>query len=131
MAETATAIFKLEGWDENTYEELDGGRKLTRAEVKQAFSGDIEGEGAVVWLMAYRPDETADFVGLQRIRGSLGGRSGTFVLQTSGTFDGKVAAGGLEVLAGSGTGELEGLQGRGRLSAPMGGTPEITLEYEL
>lgn len=131
MATEATGTFKLEGWDENTYEELDGGRKLTDARVKQTFSGDIEGEGEVRWLMAYRPDETADYIGLQRITGSLGGRSGTFVLQTSGTFDGKVAAGPWEVLAGSGTGELEGLSGSGTFKAPMGGAPEVTLSYEL
>src|ERR1044072_3438509 len=113
MATEATGTFKLEGWEENPYEERDGGRKLTEAHVKQTFSGDIEGEGEVRWLMAYRPDETAGYVGLQRLAGSLGGRSGSFVLQTYGRFDGKVAAGAWEVLNGSGTGELEGLSGRG------------------
>ena len=127
MATEATGTFKLEGWDEKAYEERDGGRKLTEAHVKQTFSGDIEGEGEVRWLMAYRPDETADYIGLQRITGSLGGRSGSFVLQTYGTFDGKVAAGAWEVLKGSGTGELEGLSGSGSFKAPMGEPPEVTL----
>lgn len=131
MATEATGTFKLDSWDENAYEELDGGRKLTRAHVKQTFSGDIEGEGEVHWLMAYRPDETADYIGLQRITGSLGGRSGTFVLQTYGTFDGKVAAGAWEVLKGSGTDQLEGLSGSGMFKAPMGEPPEVTLSYEL
>jgi hypothetical protein len=131
MATEATGTFKLDSWDENAYEELAGGRKLTRAHVKQTFSGDIEGEGEVHWLMAYRPDETADYIGLQRITGRLGGRSGTFVLQTSGTFDGTVAAGAWEVLKGSATDELEGLRGRGTFKAPMGEPPEVTLSYEL
>ena len=43
--------------------------------------------------MCYRDDETADFVGLQRVEGNLGERSGSFVLTSNGTFDGKVAAG--------------------------------------
>jgi hypothetical protein len=131
MATEATGTFKLEGWDEQAYEERDGGRKLTEAHVKQTFSGDIEGEGEVRWLMAYRPDETADYIGLQRITGSLGGREGSFVLQTYGTFDGKVAAGAWEVLDGSGTGELEGLKGSGSFKAPMGDPPEVTLSYEI
>jgi hypothetical protein len=47
MSTRASATFKIEGWDEKPYTEIEGGRKLTQASVKQAFSGDIEGEGAV------------------------------------------------------------------------------------
>ena len=70
-----------------------GGGKLTAPSVTQTFTGDVEGDGAVQWLMSYRKDGTADFVGLQRVRGSIGGRTGTFVMETIGEFDGKVAAG--------------------------------------
>jgi Protein of unknown function (DUF3224) len=131
MSIRATGTFKIQGWDEKPYEELEDGRKLTHASVKQAFAGDFEGEGAVEWLMCYRPDQTADFVGLQRIVGQLEGRSGSFVLlQTDGTFDGKVAKGRLSVVPGSGTGELEGLRGTGGFSAPHGGEPSISLDYD-
>jgi Protein of unknown function (DUF3224) len=132
MSTRASGSFKIEGWDEKPYTEIEGGRKLTQASVKQAFSGDIEGEGAVEWLMCYRPDQTADFVGLQRIAGRLGNRSGSFVLtQTAGTFDGKEARGELSVVPGSGTGELSGLSGTGEFRAPVGGQPSITLDYDL
>jgi hypothetical protein len=127
----ATGTFKIKSWDESPYAEFDGGRKLTRASVEEAFSGDIEGDGAVEWLMCYRPDETADFVGLQRIVGKIGDRSGSFVLQMSGVFDGKVAKADWTVVAGSGTGELDELSGSGEFNAPMGGEPSVTLEYEL
>jgi Protein of unknown function (DUF3224) len=131
MGTRATGTFKIQGWDEKPYAEIEGGRKLTQASVKQAFAGDVEGEGAVEWLMCYRPDETADFVGLQRIVGQIGDRSGSFVLlQTEGTFDGKEARGQLSVVRGSGTGELEGLRGTGEFSAPHGGEPSISLEYD-
>src|SRR5215207_9257633 len=114
MSTRATATFQIKRWDEKPYAQIEGGGKLTQASVKQAFSGDIEGEGAVEWLMCYRPDETADFVGLQRIVGRIGDRSGSFVLlQTEGTFDGKEAKGQLSVVPGSGTGDLEGLRGTG------------------
>ena len=132
MTTRATGTFKIEGWDEQPYTEIDDGRKLTRASVKQAFSGDVEGRGAVEWLMCYRPDQTADFVGLQRIVGRLGDRSGSFVMvQTDGTFDGKEARGKLSVVPGSGTDELTGLRGDGEFSAPVGGEPSIVLDYEL
>jgi hypothetical protein len=127
----ATGTFKIQGWEEKTYAEIEGGRKLTQAGVKQAFAGDVEGQGAVEWLMCYRPDGTADFVGLQRIVGKIGDRSGSFVLtQTEGTFDGKEAKGQLSVVPGSGTGDLEGLRGSGEFSAPHGGEPSISLEYD-
>jgi hypothetical protein len=131
MSTRATGTFKIQGWDEKPYTEMDGGRKLTQASVKQAFAGDVEGEGTVEWLMCYRPDETADFVGLQRIVGKIGDRSGSVVLlQTEGTFDGKEAKGRLSVVPDSGTGGLEGLRGTGEFNAPHGGEPSISLEYD-
>ena len=131
MTTTAHATFTLDGWDEQPYAELAEGRKLTRASVKQTFSGDITGEGTVEWLMAYRPDGTADYVGLQHIVGTLGGRSGSFVLSSPGTFDGQEAAGTWTVLIGSGTDELAGLTGTGTFSAPSGGEPTVSLDYDL
>ena len=131
MAERLTGIFKIEGWDESAYSEEEDGRKLTQASVKQSFSGDIEGEGSVEWLMCYRPDQTAEFVGLQRIDGRLGGRSGSFVLlQTDGSFDGTEAKGQLSVVPGSGTGELSGLRGQGRFSAPRASDASMTLDCD-
>lgn len=130
MTTQATGIFKVQSWDEDTYAELDGGGRLARASVTQAFEGGIEGSGAVVWLMCYRPDKTADFVGLQSVDGQIGTRSGTLVLQTSGTFDGKEARGEWSVVPGSASGELSGLRGRGQFSAPLGSEASIRLEYE-
>src|SRR5512133_1823731 len=108
MSTHARGTFEISSWDENPYVELDGGGKLTRASVGQAFSGDLEGEGSVEWLMCYREDRTADFVGLQRFVGRLGSRSGSFVMQTQGSFDGSQASGRLEVVPRSGTEELAG-----------------------
>jgi Protein of unknown function (DUF3224) len=131
MAERLTGIFKIDGWDESAYSEEQDGRKLTQASVKQSFSGDIEGEGSVEWLMCYRPDQTAEFVGLQRIDGRLGGRSGSFVLlQTDGSFDGTEAKGQLSVVPGSGTGELSGLRGQGQFSAPRASEASMTLDCD-
>ena len=131
MTAHATGTCKIESWDEETYLEIGDGRKLTQASVTQAFSGDIEGDGAVEWLMCYRPDETADFVGLQRVSGQVGDRSGTFVLQMAGTFDGKEAKAEWSVVPGSGTADLDGLSGKGEFSAPLGGEPSITLDYDV
>ena len=81
--------------------------------------------------MCYREDETADFVGLQRIEGTVGERSGSFVLTSNGTFDGKVAAGEMRVVDGSGTGELAGIEGGGSFSAPLGSEAAVELDYSI
>ena len=127
----ARGSFDVTSWNEETYEELDDGGKLTRAVVEQAFTGDIEGEGAVQWLMSYRSDGTAHFVGLQRVRGTLSGRSGTFLVETSGEFDGAEASGSWTVITGSGTEDLEGLRGTGSFRAPHGSHATFVLDFEL
>jgi hypothetical protein len=61
----AASTFKIKGWDEKPCAELEGGARVTQASVKQALSGDIEGEGTVEWLKCYRPDQNS---GLRRAR---------------------------------------------------------------
>jgi hypothetical protein len=121
----ASSEFKIQSWDEQAY-----GERLSRASVEQAFSGDIEGDGSVEWLMCYREDKTADFVGLQRVEGQIGDRSGSVVLRTVGTFDGAVARGDWSVVPGSGSGDLEGLRGEGGFEAPHGSPARATLDYD-
>jgi hypothetical protein len=121
--------FELASWDEETYEETDGG-KLTRASVKQNFSGGIDGEGAVEWLMAYGADGTARFVGLQRIKGTIGDRKGSFVLETTGDFDGEAAKWKAAVVPGSGCADFEGITGKAKFQAPRGPKASFELEYE-
>jgi hypothetical protein len=131
MPSTAKASFEIKGWDEETYQELVGEGKLTRASVKQAFSGDIEGAGSVEWLMCYRDQGQARFVGLQHVDGRLGDRSGSFVVETVGTFDGMEAKGSWNVVPDSGTDELSGLSGEGEFLAPLKSTPSVELNYAL
>jgi Protein of unknown function (DUF3224) len=123
--------FEITSWNEDRYEEYEDTRGLAQADVTQTFTGDIEGTGSVRWLMCYRPDGTADWVGLQRVDGRIGRSSGSFVLQTIGTFDGTRAAGDWSVVPDSATGQLQGLTGRGRIEAPMGSKATFTLDYDL
>ena len=78
-----------------------------------AFSGDIEGDGSIHWLMLYRGDKTAHLVGLQRITGSVGGRRGSFVIAAEGDHDGAGSQIAWTVVRGSGTGDLAGIAGHG------------------
>jgi hypothetical protein len=130
MATEASGGFKVDSWDEEAYDELDDGVKLTRASVKQTFTGDLDGTGTTEWLMCGRADGTANFVGLVSVSGRLGDRDGSFVLENRGTFDGQVAAGPWSVVPGSGTGALAGLRGDGSFSAPFGSEATLTLAYD-
>jgi hypothetical protein len=131
MRQRAEGSFELTSWNEEAYEQIDESRKLTRASVTQRFTGGIEGDGSVEWLLCYRPDGTADWVGMQQITGEVGGRTGRFVLQTAGTFDGGAARGDWSVVPGSGTGELDSLRGEGHMEAPHGSRASFVLDYEL
>src|SRR5262245_50418511 len=93
---------------------MSGLPKLTRASVTKSYQGDITGEGKLEYLMMYRDDGSASFLGLERVVGSVGSRSGSFVLQHSGIFKGGVATVTLLVVPDSGTGDLRGLRGKGK-----------------
>ncbi len=128
---TATGNFEITSMGEDTYQELQGDAKLTRANGTQRFTGDIEGEGSVEWLMCYLPGGGARFLGLQRIAGSIGGREGSCVIEAVGNFDGRKSRGTWTVIEGSGTGELAGLRGEGSFQAASGPVASYSLEYEL
>ena len=130
MSTLATATFEVKTWDEKPYNEIDGGPKLTRASVTKSFHGDIEGEGALEYLMFYPGDGSATFVGLERVVGRVGDRSGSFVLQHSGTFEGGTAKATWSVVPGSGTGDLRGLRGKGGFASAHQQRYPITLDYD-
>ena len=127
----ASGTFEVTSGSEDAYHETQNGVKLTRASGTQRFSGEIEGEGAVDWLMCYLPDTTATFVGLQRIEGSIGGRSGSFVMESIGMYDGKQSEATWSIVAGSGTDELADISGKGSFHAPGGPNATYELEYQL
>lgn len=131
LKHVANARFAITSWDEKPYSEGQGLPKMTRAAVTKTFTGDIEGEGHVEYLMMYRSDGSATFVGFERVVGSLAGRAGSFVLQRAGAFEDGVAKESYSVVFGSGTGELQGLRGEGTTAVGHGMEHPFTLNYEL
>src|SRR5262249_51743140 len=128
---TANARFAIKTWEEKPYREEPSQPKLTRASVTKELTGDLEGHGEVEYLMMYRSDGSATFVGLERVVGRLGGKSGSFVLQRTGVFEDGQAKESYSVVPGSATGELQGLRGEGRSSVGHGMEHPFTLDYEL
>jgi hypothetical protein len=131
MKKSANARFAIKSWDEKPYSEGQNQPKLTRASVKKTFTGDIDGEGHVEYLMMYRSDGSATFVGLERIVGRIGGKTGTFVLQRIGVFENGQAKESYSVVPGSATGELQGLRGEGTSAVGHGMEHRFSLNYDL
>lgn len=131
MKNVANSRFAIKNWDEKPYDEGPDLPKLTRAAVAKTFTGDLEGEGHVEYLMMYGSDGSATFVGLERVVGRLAGKAGSFVLQRTGTFENGVAKESYVVVTGSGTGELRGLRGQGESAVGHGLEHPLTLTYEL
>ncbi len=131
MSTHATGTFQLSGWDEQTYEELPDGAKLTRAEIAQDFTGDLAAAGTSQLLMCYSPDGTANYTGYQRMQGTLDDRSGSFVLRADGAFEAGEARTTWSVVPGSGTDDLAGLRGSGESIAPGGPGGTYTFDYDL
>jgi len=127
---SAAGAFTVTGGGEQTIHEATGEVRLTRVSGTQLFKGGIVGEGSVEWMFCYRPDRSAVFVGFQRIEGSLDGRSGSLVMESTGDHDGRQSKGHWRVIAGSGTGELAGISGEGSFDAPGGPEVIYQLDYQ-
>lgn len=131
MKHVANARFAIQKWDEKPYSEGPDLPKLTHASVTKTLTGDIIGEGQVEYLMMYRADGSAVFVGFERVVGELAGKTGSFVLQRAGEFEDGVAKESYAVVSGSGTGELKGLRGDGATAVGHGMEHPMSLNYEL
>jgi hypothetical protein len=105
------------------------GPALMEIRISETFTGDIDGESTVRALQVLRDDRSASFVSMQRFRGKLGGRQGTFVLQGQEIIEnGKIKATWF-VVPGSGTDDLSGLRGEGGFEGQFGKGSDATLDY--
>jgi Protein of unknown function (DUF3224) len=126
MSRHIEATFEIASWDETPFEDSDENAKLTEALVSKKYSGDIKGTSTTKWLMAYAPDKTALYVGIERIKGTIGGRDGALVLLHDGAYQDGVATAHLRIA--SGTGELANAGGTGKFRADPAGS--ITLDLD-
>ena len=130
MKKLARGGFEIKDWKEDTVGSP-AGPKVTRATVKQRYTGDIKGTGTIQYVMVYRADKTAEYTGAEVITGAIGVRKGSLALILRGKYDGKEAVTRWQVVPGAGKGDLKGLSGKGEFSAPMGSKGKYRLTYEL
>jgi len=85
---------------------------ITRFSLDKHFHGDLDATSKGEMLAAGNPAQgSGGYVAMERISGTLQGRTGTFALQHSGTMDNGQYHLNVAVVPGSGTGQLTGLTG--------------------
>lgn len=126
MSRHIEAKFEIARWDETPFEDGDDTTKLTEALVAKRYQGDITGTSTTKWLLAYRPDKSALFVGVEHITGTVAGIRGGMVLLHDGEYRDGVAAAELRVA--SGTDGLAAVAGTGKFRADPAGSLTLDLD---
>jgi hypothetical protein len=89
------------------------GSTLGRMSIDKQFHGDLEGTARGQMLTAGTDVKgSAGYVAIERVTGTLHGRSGSFVLQHSGSLTRGAAQQSITVVSDSGSGQLVGLAGK-------------------
>ena len=125
----ATGRTEVKTYSPTPFDEIADGPSLMEVQLTETFWGDIQGEGTARVIQEARKGGSASFAGMERVRGSLAGRSGSFLLQVTGTVLDKEMKAEWFVVAGSGTGELKSLRGEGGFTAHLGEHGSIWLDY--
>ena len=135
LRKTATATVTATSWDESHYDAPDDQPPLAQAEFPLTYTGDLVGTSTTRLLLVYTGGDPAepstlvgDYVGFERITGTLDGRTGSFVVRHQGRHEGGVARTTGRIVADSATGDLVGLHGELEAAA-SDTTYEVTLSY--
>src|SRR5271165_4091355 len=98
--------------------------------IDKQFHGDLEGTSKGEMLGAMTEVKgSAGYVAIERVTGTLNGRSGTFVLQHSGTMTRGTQHMTITVVPDSGTGGLAGISGSMTIIIKEGGKHFYEFEY--
>jgi hypothetical protein len=112
MTSRATGTFEVK-LSPQAPEDGAAGSAIGRMLIDKQFHGDLEATSKGQMLAAGTAVQgSAGYVAIEQVSGSLAGRTGTFVLQHSGTMDRGTPQLSVTVVPDSGTGELAGLTGR-------------------
>jgi hypothetical protein len=115
----------------DTYANGKHGMKLGRMSIDKTFKGELSAESKGEMLSAMTPEKgSAGYVAIEQVEGMLSGKKGSFILQHFGIMNKGDQRLILEVVPGSGTGELTGLTGSMAIIIEDG-NHRYEFEYEL
>ena len=105
---------------------------LNRMTLDKHYHGDLEATGNGQMLTAGTDVKgSGAYVAIEKVSGTLGGRTGSFVLQHSGTMTRNTPQLTITVVPDSGTGELKGITGKMAINIAADGKHSYDLEYTL
>jgi len=124
-------------WDEMNCGDVANNMIMARASIVYNITGDIQGEFNVEYLLHYTNYNTenqhnseATYTGYMAFSGAVNGKSGTFVLEDKGTYSATGPVSDLTIKPNTGTGDLSGISGTGRMFAE-GDKMVIELDYTI
>lgn len=123
--------FIIESWNEKTYIELDKQAKYSRAIIKKKYSGELQGQGRLDYLMAYNESGQAHFTGMEYFEGSLDGLSGRFSMLHEGVFKDGLVESTFQIIKGSANMDLLGLSGSGSFKAGHSMSVDFEFSYSI
>lgn len=129
MSKTLTGTFQITQWDEECHIVFEEGGKQCCAQIKQTYSGDIVGDSSLKYLMNYRTETTACFVGFEVIYATIDGKKGRIVLRHDGVYEQGVASSKFKVITENCTEELKGIHGGGSFASIENG--QANFQFEL
>ena len=108
-----------------------GDAVLGRMTIDKQYHGDVSGTGKGEMLTAITEVQgSAGYVAIERVTGKVGLRSGSFVLQHSGTMNRGAQSLVISIVPDSGTDELKGIAGTLKIEIADGAHTYV-LEYTL
>jgi len=122
--------FEIQMQAEPPYDSLDG-VTLGRARFDKQFSGPLSATSQVQMLASRtRVENSAGYVAIERIAGTLDGKRGSFVVLHTGLMTRGERSLTITIVPDSGTGELGGISGRMDIQI-VNGQHFYELDYEL
>ena len=132
---TAVLEASAKSWEEARYDAPEGQPALAQADFILSYTGDLVGESTSRMIVVYTDGDPAepsslvgDYVGLERVVGTLDGRTGSFVVDFRGRHENGVAKTTGRIVPDSATGELARIHGEVEYAAGDASF-EVTLSY--
>lgn len=130
MKQRATGAFDVKMTPQS--EDKAEGAALGRMSLHKTFHGDLTATGQGEMLTAMGTVEgSAVYVAVERVKGSLHGRTGTFALVHKGTMTRGAQQLAIEIVPDSGTDQLKGIEGTLTIGIEAGGKHFYELSYTL
>jgi len=130
MSTHARGTFDVKATRHPPYDTADG-VVLGRTSFEKQFHGDLDASSTVEMLSAGTPiSGSAGYVAMERVRGKLHGRVGSFVLQHNGTMNRGRPELTVTVVPDSGTAELQRIAGKMTIDI-VEGQHRYTFDYTI